>query len=41
MLAGVRAAAGDAATGSALARYAVTLDPERPALREEAARLEP
>jgi O-antigen ligase len=41
MLAGVRAAAGDAVTGSALARYAVTLDPERPALREAAARLAP
>jgi hypothetical protein len=41
MLAGVRVAAGDAATGPALARYAVTLDPQRPALREAAARLEP
>jgi O-antigen ligase len=41
MLAGVRAASGDRVTGSALARYAVTLDPERPALREAAARLAP
>jgi O-antigen ligase len=41
MLAGVRAGAGDTVTGSALARYAVTLDPERPTLREAAARLAP
>jgi O-antigen ligase len=40
MLAGVRGAAGDAATASSLAAHAVALDPERPALREAASRLE-
>jgi O-antigen ligase len=39
MLAGVRAARGDAAVGAALARHALALDPERPALREAADRL--
>jgi O-antigen ligase len=40
MLAGVRSAAGDAVTGSSLAGHAVTLDPERAALREAASRLQ-
>jgi cytochrome c-type biogenesis protein CcmH/NrfG len=40
MLAGVRAARGDRASGAALARHAVLLDPQRPDLREAAARLE-
>jgi O-antigen ligase len=40
MLAGVRAARGDEAAGAALARHALALDPERPALREAADRLE-
>jgi O-antigen ligase len=41
MLAGVRAARGDRASGAALARHAVLLDPERADLRGAAARLEP
>jgi hypothetical protein len=41
MLAGVRAARGDPASGAALARHAALLDPERPELREAAARLAP
>ncbi len=41
MLAGARAALGDAAGGAALARHAAWLDPERPGLAEAAARLEP
>ncbi len=40
VLAGVRAVAGDAPIASALARHAVTLDPERPALTEAARVLE-
>lgn len=40
LMASVRAAKGDAAAAP-LARYAVTLDPERPALREAAERLQP
>ena len=36
MLAGVRAATGDAAAGAALARHAAWLDPGRPGLREAA-----
>jgi O-antigen ligase len=39
MLAGVRAAWGDTVSGAALARHALALDPERPALREAAERL--
>jgi O-antigen ligase len=41
MLAGARVGGGDPDTGAVLARYAVTLDPERPALREAAERLAP
>jgi O-antigen ligase len=40
MLAGIRAARGDRASGAALARHAVVLDPQRLDLREAAARLE-
>ena len=40
MLAGIRAARGDRASGPALARHAVLLDPQRLELREAAARLE-
>ena len=40
VLAGVRAAVGDAAIASVLARHAVTLDPERPALSQAARALE-
>jgi O-antigen ligase len=39
MLAGVRAAAGDPESGAALARHALSLDPERPVLHEAAAPL--
>ena len=39
MLAGARAARGDAAAARDLARHAVSLDPERPSLREAAERL--
>jgi O-antigen ligase len=39
MLAGVHAARGDGAAGAALARHALALDPERPALRKAADRL--
>lgn len=41
VLAGVRAASGDAASAAALARHAVSLDPSRPALVEAARRLDP
>jgi O-antigen ligase len=40
MLAGVRAARGDATGGAALAAHAALLDPERPELREAARRLQ-
>jgi O-antigen ligase len=40
MLAGTRAALGDAGAGAALARHAAWLDPERPDLREAARALE-
>jgi O-antigen ligase len=40
LLAAIRSAEGDETTAAALARHAVSLDPERPALREAAARLE-
>ena len=41
LMAGIRRAEGDEVTAAPLARYAVTLDPERPALREAAERLQP
>jgi O-antigen ligase len=41
LLAIVRHAQGDAVSAAPLARYAVSLDPERPALREAAERLQP
>jgi hypothetical protein len=40
LLAAIRSAEGDEAAAPALARHAVSLDPERPALREAAERLE-
>jgi O-antigen ligase len=41
LLASVRRARGDTDSAGPLARYAVSLDPERPALREAAERLQP